>query len=167
MLFTDRQNSVGKYFLDGGQRGRTLRPSVQIGLRHRLSIYCIKDARENELCSVKRLQTKKNMSDVAECIYIRCRYIRSGLHGRDRKSAETNKNMSDIAKIVIARVVITGVHCKQCPTLMKGVKSKTVMIVIDSHWCAVKVLAKKKEPQEKVPQKKYVYRKSTSTFLLF
>ena len=38
-------------------------------------------------------ETTKNMSDVAEC-----RYIRSGMHGRDRKSAGTNKNMPDVTK---------------------------------------------------------------------
>ena len=51
------------------------------------------------------------MSNVAEYRYIRCRYIRSGMHGRDRKFAGTNKNMSGVAKIVIPGVVITGVHC--------------------------------------------------------
>ena len=104
-------------------------PLCIIGLRHYLSIYYCIYAWQNELCFVQRpydknvvingvsikektpIGTKKNMSDVAECRYIRCRYIRSGMHGRDRKSAMTKKNMSDVAKIVIPGVVITGAHC--------------------------------------------------------
>ena len=63
------------------------------------------------LCQ-KTVDKKKHVGCRGMYLYTMSLYIRSGMHGRDRKSAETNKNMSDIAKIVIARVVITGVHCK-------------------------------------------------------